>query len=72
LAEAAAKLGNTCRDPAHAARLFEEAAEIFFDRLGDEVAGQTALTRAVQLDASRGSSFWRLYRSRQGSAWRAD
>jgi tetratricopeptide (TPR) repeat protein len=72
LAEAAARLGNTCRDPAHAARLFEEAAEIFFDRLGDEVAGQTALMRAVQLDASRSSSFWRLYRSLRDSAGPAE
>jgi hypothetical protein len=72
LAEAAAKLGNTCRDPAHAARLFEEAAEIFFDRLGDEVAGQTALMRAVQLDASRASSFWRLYRSLRDTAGPAE
>jgi len=68
LAEAAAKLGNTCRDPAHAARLFEEAAEIFFDRLGDDIAGQAALARAVQLDASRSSSFWRLFRSLSGSS----
>lgn len=60
LAEAAATLGSTCRDPAHAARLFEEASEIFFDRLGDEVAGQAALTRAVALDITRTSSFSRL------------
>lgn len=68
LAEAAAKLGDTCRDPTHAARLFEEAGEIFFDRLGDEVAGRAALARAVQLDASRASSFWRLYRSLRDNA----
>jgi hypothetical protein len=68
LAEAASALGSTCRDPAHAARLFEEAAEIFFDRLGDEVAGQAALTRAVQLDISRSSSFERLLRSMRDSA----
>jgi cellulose synthase operon protein C len=61
LAEASARFGNTCRDPAHAARLFEEAAEIFFDRLGDVVAGQAALARAVQLDIGRRSSFWRLF-----------
>jgi hypothetical protein len=68
LAEAAARLGHTCRDPAHAARLFEEAAEIFFERLGDEVAGQAALARAVQLDVSRSSSFTRLFRSLRDTA----
>jgi hypothetical protein len=68
LAEAAARLASTCRDPAYAARLFEEAAEIFFDRLGDEVAGQTALARAVQLDASRSSSFARLFASLRETA----
>jgi hypothetical protein len=68
LAEAAARLGNTSRDPAHAARLFEEASEIFFERLGDEVAGQAALARAVQLDPSRSSSFTRLYASLRDTA----
>jgi lipopolysaccharide biosynthesis regulator YciM len=63
LAEAASTLGSTCRDPAHAARLFEEAAEVFFDRLGDEVAGQAALARAVALDITRTSSFTRLLAS---------
>jgi tetratricopeptide (TPR) repeat protein len=68
LAEAAARLGSTSRDPAHAARLFEEASEIFFDRLGDEVAGQAALARAVQLDPSRSSSFARLFGSLRDTA----
>jgi hypothetical protein len=67
LAEAAATLGSTCRDPAHAARLFEEAAEVFFDRLGDEVAGQAALTRAVALDITRTSSFSRLLAALRGT-----
>jgi tetratricopeptide (TPR) repeat protein len=68
LAEAAARLGNTCREPAHAARLFEEAALVFFDRLGDEVAGLAALARSVQFDISRGSSFARLFRSLRETA----
>lgn len=72
LAEAAARLGSTCRDPAYAARLFEEAAVIFFDRLGDEVAGQAALARAVQLDASRSSSFTRLFASLRETASAAE
>jgi hypothetical protein len=61
LAEAAATLGNTSRDPAHAARLFEEAAAAFLDRLGDDAAGRAALARAVELDPSRASSFRRLF-----------
>lgn len=61
LAEAAATLGNTSRDPSHAARLFEEAAAAFLDRLGDDAAGRAALARAVELDPSRTSSFRRLF-----------
>jgi predicted Zn-dependent protease len=61
LAEAAATLGNTSRDPAHAARLFEEAAAAFLDQLGDDAAGRAALARAVELDPSRASSFRRLF-----------
>lgn len=61
LAEATAALGNTSRDPPHAARLFEEAASIFFDPLNDPEAGKSALVRAVELDISRSSSFQRLF-----------
>jgi tetratricopeptide (TPR) repeat protein len=61
LAEATAALGNTSRIPKHAARLFEEAADIFFDRLKDDVAGVAALTRAVELDIERTSSFEKLF-----------
>lgn len=60
IAEATASLGNTSRDPAHAARLFEEAADIFFDRVNDPAAAQAALARAVDLDVTRTSSFVRL------------
>jgi hypothetical protein len=60
LAEAAAGLGNTSREPQHAAHLFEEAAEIFFVKLQDRAAGQAALERAVELDIRRDSSFQRL------------
>lgn len=61
LAEATAALGRTSRDPAHAARLFEEAASIFFDQLHDVAAGEAALSRAVELDIRRKSSFDRLF-----------
>jgi hypothetical protein len=61
LAEATAALGRSSRDPAHAARLFEEAAAIFFDRLNDASAGEAALSRAVELDIRRKSSFDRLF-----------
>src|SRR5688572_25547718 len=61
LAEATAALGRASRDPAHGARLFEEAAGIFLDRLQDAAAGEAALTRAVQLDIRRKSSFDRLF-----------
>ncbi|HKO95228.1 MAG TPA: tetratricopeptide repeat protein, partial [Polyangiaceae bacterium] len=61
LAEATAALGRTSRDPAHAARLFEEAAVIFFDQLHDVAAGEAALSRAVELDIRRKSSFDRLF-----------
>jgi tetratricopeptide (TPR) repeat protein len=68
LAEAAASLGNTSRDPAHAARLFEEAADIFFEQLNDPAAGQAALSRAVELDIRRSSSFERLLQLVENSA----
>jgi tetratricopeptide (TPR) repeat protein len=68
LAEAAASLGNTSRDPAHAARLFEEAADVFFDPLNDAAAGQAALARAVELDIRRRSSFDRLFALVENSA----
>lgn len=61
LAEAAAALGSTSRDPAHAARLFEEAADVFSQRLNDDVAAQAALARAVDLDIRRSSSFEKLF-----------
>lgn len=61
LAEAAAALGSTSHDPAHAARLFEEAADIFLTRLDDDVAGVAALSRAVDLDIRRTSSFEKLF-----------
>ncbi len=61
LAEATAALGRASRDPGHGARLFEEAASIFLDRLHDTAAGEAALTRAVQLDIRRRSSFDRLF-----------
>lgn len=61
LAEATAALGRASRDPGHGARLFEEAAIIFLDRLQDAGAGEAALTRAVQLDIRRKSSFDRLF-----------
>jgi tetratricopeptide (TPR) repeat protein len=61
LAEATAALGRSSRDPGHAARLFEEAALIFFDQLNDPSAGEAALSRAVELDIRRKSAFDRLF-----------
>ncbi|MEY4548761.1 MAG: hypothetical protein RL685_4956, partial [Pseudomonadota bacterium] len=61
LAEATAALGRASRDAGHGARLFEEAATIFLDRLQDTSAGEAALTRAVGLDIRRKSSFDRLF-----------
>ncbi len=72
LAESAATLGSTSRDPTHAARMFEEAADIFYERLNDEVAGQAALMRAVELDVSRSSSFGRLFQLLRESAAASD
>ncbi len=60
LAEAAAALGNTSLEPTHAARLFEEAADVFSERLHDDTAATIALSRAVELDIRRESSVERL------------
>lgn len=62
LAEATAGLARTARDARHAARLLEEAALVLLERMGDHARARVALTRAVELDPSRGSSFERLLR----------
>jgi cellulose synthase operon protein C len=72
LAEAASALGSTSRDPTHAARLFEEAADIFLTRLNDDVAGVAALSRAVDLDIRRTSSFEKLFALLRDSASSTD
>jgi tetratricopeptide (TPR) repeat protein len=61
LAVATAALGQASRDPKHAARLFEEAADIFSSRLDDPARARAALERAVELDITRRSSFTRLF-----------
>ncbi len=61
LAEATAALGKASRDPRHAARLFEQAADIFSSRLDDQAQARAALERAVELDITRRSSFTRLF-----------
>lgn len=62
LAEASAALGDAVADPALGARLWEEAATLLFDELGDETRGEFALNRAVERDVGRFSAFDRLFR----------
>jgi tetratricopeptide (TPR) repeat protein len=65
-AEACAALGDAVSDPARGAELWEEAATILLDRLGDEERGEFALSRAVARDIRRFSSFDRLFRRVRG------
>ncbi|HVZ31827.1 MAG TPA: hypothetical protein VG963_05345, partial [Polyangiaceae bacterium] len=60
LAGATQSLAECSQEPASAARLFEEAAALYLDRLGDVTRGEAALRRAVGIDVSRSSSFERL------------
>lgn len=62
LAEASAALGDAVSDPGFGAELWEEAAGILLDQLGDAARGEFALSRAVARDVRRFSSFDRLFR----------
>ena len=62
LAEASAALGDAVGDGALGARLWEEAATILLDELGDAVRGEFALSRATDRDIARFSTFDRLFR----------
>jgi tetratricopeptide (TPR) repeat protein len=62
LAEASAALGDAVDDPATGAELWETAATILFDELGDKERGEFALGRAVERDVRRFAPFDRLFR----------
>lgn len=62
LAEASAALGDAVSDAAVGARLWEEAATILLDELGDAERGEYALTRATERDIDLFSAFDRLFR----------
>jgi hypothetical protein len=62
LAEASAALGDALHDPARGAELWEQAATILLDELGDKQRGEFALSRAVERDVRRFPPFDRLFR----------
>jgi tetratricopeptide (TPR) repeat protein len=62
LAEASAALGDAVSDDVVGARLWEEAATILLDELGDAARGEYALTRATERDIELFSAFDRLFR----------
>lgn len=62
LAEASAALGDLSSDAGQGAELWERAALILLDELGDTSRGEAALSKAVQRDISRFTSFDRLFR----------
>src|SRR6185436_12772929 len=62
LAEASAALGDAVADPVRGAELWEQAATILFDELGDKQRGEFALSRAVERDVRRFAPFDRLFR----------
>jgi len=62
LAEACAALGDTVKDDARGGELWEIAATILMDELGDKERGELALSRAVQRNVRRHAPFDRLFR----------
>ncbi|HEX4335906.1 MAG TPA: hypothetical protein VH062_08335 [Polyangiaceae bacterium] len=62
LAEASAALGDLVSDPGQGSELWERAATLLLDSLGDPARGEAALSRAVDRDIGRKSSFDRLFR----------
>lgn len=63
LAESSAALGDAVADDTRGAELWEQAALILLDELGDRERGHFALSRAVARDIRRGVAFDRLFRS---------
>ena len=66
VAEASAALGDAVNDDARGAKLWEAAALILLDELGDAERGEFALSRAVERDVRRFVSFDRLFRIVRG------
>jgi cellulose synthase operon protein C len=62
VAEASAALGDAVHDEARGGELWEEAATILMDELGDQERGELALSRAVQRNVKRHAPFDRLFR----------
>jgi cellulose synthase operon protein C len=62
VAEASAALGDAVSDPARGAELWEQSALILIEELNDAERGEFALTRAVQRDIRRFTSFDKLFR----------
>lgn len=62
VAEASAALGDAVRDDARGGELWEHAATILMDELGDKERGELALSRAVQRNVKRHAAFDRLFR----------
>jgi cellulose synthase operon protein C len=62
VAEASAALGDAVNDDARGGELWEHAATILMDELGDKDRGELALSRAVQRDVKRHAAFDRLFR----------
>ncbi len=62
LAEAYEGLGETVAEPELRAALWEEAAFLSLDHLGDASRGEAALRRSLELDIRRTRSFERLFR----------
>ncbi|HVU04923.1 MAG TPA: tetratricopeptide repeat protein [Polyangiaceae bacterium] len=62
LAQASAALGDLVSDPHQGAELWERAATILLDDLGDAQNGELALSRAITRDIGRTGAFDRLFR----------
>ncbi|MCC6217191.1 MAG: hypothetical protein IT376_20195 [Polyangiaceae bacterium] len=62
VAEALAALGDALADATTGSEAWERAAAILIDELGDHGRGELALSRAVERDVRRFSSFDRLFR----------
>jgi tetratricopeptide (TPR) repeat protein len=62
LAESSAALGDLVSDSGQGAELWERAATILFEELGDSANGELALSRAITRDIGRQGAFDRLFR----------
>ncbi|HVW29053.1 MAG TPA: tetratricopeptide repeat protein [Polyangiaceae bacterium] len=62
LAESSAALGDLVSDAGQGSELWERAATLLLDSLGEAAQGEAALSRAVERDITRKSSFDRLFR----------